>query len=116
MTRQTFHSLVGTGGVADMKFLKKSGATVVENDDPTLVIGFTQSAKSAAENVGMIVWGQVRVPSTVNATYMVGDKVELDVNGQKVKLGTTNKIGVVAKAKTTTTDDNSLLVMLDLVN
>ncbi len=105
----------GTGGVEAGKFVKQDGSGgVIVNDDPTTAKGIANATKSAGDKVGVIKKGIVKVPATVVGTYNIFDDVELDTDGQTVKVGSTNKIGVAVETKTTTADDNSLYILVDL--
>ena len=107
---------VGTGGVSAGEFVKKDGSGgVITNDAAGTGKGLANATKAAADKVGVIVEGICQLPKTVNATYNFGDDVELDADGQTVKAGTTNKVGIAIETKTTTADDNSLWVLIDMI-
>lgn len=108
-------STVGAGGVTDRDFVKVDGnGGVITNTDPTAAQGVANASKAVGDQVGVIVDGVVEVKATVNATYNQFDAVELDIDGQTIKAGSTNQVGVAWETKTTDTTNNTLYVKLNL--
>jgi len=106
---------VGATKVTSGQFVKQDGVGgVIANDGAATGIGLANATKEPTKKVGVITNGLVWVPLTTPGTYNFGDVVELGSDGQTVAVGSTNPIGIVAATKTTTADDLSLQVLLDM--
>lgn len=101
-----FVAIDGTG------FVKASGTAGTEKGvaESSQIVGNSQYVGK----IGVVKQGLVSVPS-VNDTYNWGDKVEVATGGQSVQaLDKGTFVGTVAKTKTTTTDDNKVLIYINL--
>jgi len=103
--------------IAAGKFLKADGSGgVVENDTAGSEIGVAESSANTTTRptVGVIKQGLVKVPAVVGA-YNFGDKLEVASDGQSVTAYSSGVVvGTAAESKEVTTDDNLLLVYLNI--
>lgn len=101
--------------VTQLTFVKQDGGGGVEpNTSDVLRIGIANASKVAGEKVGVIVRGLVDYPNVDFAAYNFGDAVQLHTDGQLVKAGSAQQVGIAAETKTVSADDPGMIILVHM--